>query len=175
MIPEIVREGKQVYRESSNHLIWNLTEKKLELLGEREMHISLWVSTEAGTDSKRKRSWNIPNRLVKKIHIHPGIPILASLSTQCLSLITNILHCQSISWPCLFPSGSVPQHLPQGLCNRVKMVSHPSCLNFYTSVREQLQSLPVEIPTVSFVNVESKTSAGNDWKRIVKRALNARL
>lgn len=56
MIPEIVREGKQVYRESSNHLIWNLTEKKLELLGEREMHISLWVRTEAGTDSKRKKS-----------------------------------------------------------------------------------------------------------------------
>lgn len=32
-----------------------------------------------------------------------------------------------------------------------------------------MQLLQVEIPTVSFVNVDSKTKAGNNWKRIVER------
>lgn len=122
-----------------------------------------------------QRSWNIPNKWVKKTHIHPRIPILASLLTQCLSLITNILHRQSISWPCLFPSGSVPQHLPQGLCNRVKMVSHLSFLKFLHFSQRKNVIVTTQNSHCKFCKWGQQTSDGNDWKRIVKRALNARL
>lgn len=49
---------------------------------EREMHISILVSiegTEGRMNSKRLRSWNIPNSWVKKMHIHPGILLVATL------------------------------------------------------------------------------------------------
>lgn len=91
--------------------------------------------------------------MVKKTHIHPhthfGI-IIDSMSQSDHQHIAS-----SVYLACLFPSGSVPQHLPQGLCNGVKMVSHLSFLNF-TLQPEKNVIVTTQNSHCKFVNGDSK-------------------
>lgn len=71
MIPETVREGKQVYRESNNHLSWNLTEQKLELW-EKEKCTKAYGSAQRLEQTQREREVGISliDGLRKPIYTH---------------------------------------------------------------------------------------------------------
>lgn len=71
MIPETVREGKQVYRESNNHLSWNLKEQKLELW-EKEKCTKAYGSAQRLEQTQREREVGISliDGLRKPICIH---------------------------------------------------------------------------------------------------------